>query len=123
MAAHALPTLVYGTIDVDGFTLQTLERRPPSFDPSKRYPVLFAPYGGPNSQWVTKKFTVGFEAYLASTLGYLVVSVDGRGTGFAGRMFRCAVRDNLGYWEAHDQIAAGKLWAQKSYVNEARMAI
>lgn len=122
-ATYSLPTVEYGNINVDGFTLQTRELRPPSFDPNKRYPVLFAPYGGPSSQLVNMQFTVGFEAYLASSLGYLVVSVDGRGTGSAGRMFRCVVRDRLGYWEAYDQIEAGKIWAQKSYVDNDRMAI
>ncbi|KAL6904511.1 putative dipeptidyl-aminopeptidase B [Trichoderma evansii] len=122
-ATYSLPIVEYGSINVDGFTLQTRELRPPSFDPRKRYPVLFAPYGGPNSQLVTMQFTVGFEAYIASSLGYLVVSVDGRGTGSTGRMFRCVVRDRLGYWEAHDQIEAGKLWAQRAYVDKDRMAI
>jgi dipeptidyl aminopeptidase len=49
--------------------------------------------------------------------------VDGRGTGFLGRKLRCITRGNIGYYEAHDQIAAGKIWAAKKYVDANRMAI
>ena len=56
-------------------------------------------------------------------LGYIVVTVDPRGTGFLGRKTRCIVRGNIGYWESHDQIAAAKMWAAKKYVDENRMAI
>lgn len=119
---HALPELIFETVTIEGFTLQTLERRPPGFDPSQRYPVLFAPYGASDSQCVDRQFTIDFNSYFAS-LGYVVVTVDGRGTGFAGRKMKTMVRGNLGYWESHDQIAAGKLWAKKPYVDEARMAI
>jgi len=60
---------------------------------------------------------------MASNLGYIVVTVDGRGTGFSGRALRCAIRGNIGYWESHDQIAAAKIWAAKPYVDADRIAI
>ncbi|ORY60242.1 dipeptidyl peptidase IV N-terminal region-domain-containing protein [Pseudomassariella vexata] len=120
---HELPLLEYGTINVDGFDLNYLERRPPHFDPKKKYPVLFQQYSGPGSQTVTKKFQVDFQSYVASSLGYVVVTVDGRGTGFIGRKARVCVRKDLGHWEAHDQIAAGKMWAAKKYVDATRIAI
>lgn len=118
-----LPIKLYSTINVEGFDLNVLERRPPGFDPHKRYPVLFYLYGGPGSQTVDKKFSVDFQSYVASTLGYVVVTVDGRGTGFIGREARCVIRGNLGYYEAYDQIATAKAWAGKSYVDESRIAI
>lgn len=120
---YALPAEVYSNITVDGFTLQVVERRPPHFNPAKKYPVLFFLYGGPGSQTVDRKFTVDFQSYIASSLGYIVVTVDGRGTGFIGREARCIVRGNLGHYEAHDQIEAAKMWASKGYVDESRMAI
>lgn len=119
----ALPAKIYQTIEVDGFRLQVVERRPPHFVPDRKYPVLFYLYGGPGSQTVSRQFAVDFQSYIASTLGYIVVTVDGRGTGFIGRKARCIIRGNLGYYEAHDQIAAAKIWGSKDYVDESRIAI
>jgi dipeptidyl aminopeptidase len=120
---HELPTFHYSTVNIDGFDLQVLERRPPHFNKKKKYPVVFHVYGGPGSQTVTKNFNIDFQAYIAAGLEYLVVTVDGRGTGFIGRKARCAVRGNLGYWESHDQIETAKIWAKKSYVDASRIAI
>ena len=120
---YALPAEVYTNVTIDGYTLQVLERRPPHFNPAKKYPVLFYLYGGPGSQTVDRKFTVDFQSYIASSLGYIVVTVDGRGTGFIGREARCIVRGDLGHYEARDQIEAAKIWASKRYVDESRMAI
>ena len=122
-AEHDLPLEIYSTITIDGFTLQTVERRPPHFSSEKRYPVLFHLYGGPGSQTVDKRFTVDFQAYVASNLGYIVVTVDGRGTGYIGRKARCIVRGHIGYYEALDQIETAKIWGQKPYVDEDRIAI
>lgn len=120
---HELPLLDYGTITVDDVELNYIERRPPHFDPKKRYPVLFQQYSGPGSQSVDKRFSVDFQSYVAAGLGYIVVTVDGRGTGFIGRKARVVVRKHLGETEAHDQIAAAKIWAAKPYVDESRIAI
>ena len=122
-AAHELPIEIYSTVEIDGFELQVVERRPPHFDGSKKYPVLFHLYGGPGSQTVDKKFNVDFQAYIASNLGYIVVTVDGRGTGFIGRKARCIIRGHIGYYEALDQIATAKIWGEKDYVDEERIAI
>ncbi|KAI4161437.1 MAG: hypothetical protein LQ342_004840 [Letrouitia transgressa] len=122
-ASHDLPAEIYQTITVNGIELNVVERRPPHFDEKKQYPVLFYLYGGPGSQTVNKKFTVDFQSSVASDLGYIVVTLDGRGTGFIGREARCVVRGVIGYYEAQDQIAAAKMWAQKKYVDANRMAI
>ena len=122
-AAHELPIEIYQTIDVDGINLNIVERRPPHFDENKKYPVVFWLYAGPGSQLVDKRFTVDFQAYLASNLGYIVITLDGRGTGFLGRKARTKIRDNLGHYEALDQITAAKTWAQKPYVDPERIAI
>jgi dipeptidyl aminopeptidase len=120
---YALPTKVYGTINVDGVELNYVERRPPNFDERKKYPVLFHQYSGPGSQQVNKKFAVDFQSYVAAGLGYLCVTVDPRGTGYIGRRNRVIIRGELGKWESHDQIAAAKIWAQKPYVDPERLAI
>lgn len=120
---YDLPTFHYSTVNINGFSLEVVERRPPSFDSKKKYPVLFQVYGGPGSQSVTKNFQIDYQAYVAGGLGYIVVTVDGRGTGFIGREARIVVRGDLGNLEAHDQIETAKIWAAKDYVDEKRIAI
>jgi dipeptidyl aminopeptidase B len=120
---HELPHEIYQNTTIDGFTLQVVERRPPHFDEKKRYPVLFHLYGGPGSQIVDRRFNIDFHSYIASSLGYIVVTVDGRGTGYIGRKARCIIRDDIGKYEARDQIETAKMWATKEYVDADRMAI
>ncbi|KAK4144912.1 dipeptidyl peptidase IV N-terminal region-domain-containing protein [Dichotomopilus funicola] len=120
---HELPLQTYGTINVDGVDLNFVERRPPHFDANKQYPVLFQQYSGPGSQTVNKRFAVDFQSFVTSGLGYICVTVDGRGTGYIGRKNRVIVRGNLGEYESHDQIAAAKIWAAKPYIDETRLAI
>jgi dipeptidyl aminopeptidase len=120
---HELPIKIFSTVNIDGYDLQVVERRPPHFSENKQYPVLFYLYGGPGSQTVTKGFTVDFQSYIAANLGYIVVTVDGRGTGFIGRKARTIIRGNIGYYEAFDQIETAKIWAQKKYVDASRLAI
>jgi dipeptidyl aminopeptidase len=120
---HELPIEIYQTVKIDGFELEVVERRPPHFNEKKQYPVLFYLYGGPGSQTVDKRFGVDFQAYIAANLGYIVVTVDGRGTGYIGRKARTIIRGNIGYYEAHDQIETAKIWAQKTYVDASRLCI
>ncbi len=122
-AAHELPIEIYSTINIEGIDLNVVERRPPHFDENKKYPVLFQLYGGPGSQQVNKKFSVDFQSYVASNLGYIVVTLDGRGTGFLGRKARTVVRGHIGYIEGMDQITAAKIWAKKTYVDAEMIAI
>lgn len=67
-----------------------------------KYPVLFRVYGGPGSQMVDVRFAQDWHAYLVAELQYIVVVVDGRGTGFRGRALRNPVKNNLGRWETVD---------------------
>lgn len=119
----ALPEILHQTVTVNGHQLPVMEYRPPTFDDRKKYPVLFHVYGGPQSQTVDRKFHVNYHSYLASTRGYVVVIVDGRGTGYMGAPATWSVGGQLGHYEAMDQIATAKLWAAKPYVDACRMAI
>jgi hypothetical protein len=65
-------------------------------------------YGGPSSQLADLKFNRDWDHYVACGLQYIVVIVDGRGTGYRGRKLRNPVRNNLGYFETRDQINAAK---------------
>jgi len=57
---------------------------------------------------VDQRFQRDWHEYLAVGLQYVVVTVDGRGTGYKGRKLRNPVKDNLGFWETKDQIEAAK---------------
>ncbi|ODQ64880.1 dipeptidyl aminopeptidase, synthesized as a glycosylated precursor [Nadsonia fulvescens var. elongata DSM 6958] len=123
---YHLPSVHHSQVDLStGVKVNTVEIRPPHFDETRKqkYPVLFYVYGGPNSQTVTKRFSYDFQKTVAAVADAIVVSVDGRGTGFMGREFRAFVHDQLGILEAQDQIAAAQLWASKSYVDADRLAI
>ncbi|KAF8555864.1 dipeptidyl aminopeptidase [Imleria badia] len=118
-------TITYSTIDSDGYELNVKEMRPPKMDDSGRtkYPVLFYVYGGPESQKVNVEYKRDWHDYLVCTLQYIVVVVDGRGTGFKGRRLRNPVRYNMGFWETQDQINAARIWAGKDYVDPKRIGI
>ncbi|KAL4265734.1 peptidase S9B family protein [Pleurotus pulmonarius] len=119
------PIASYGTIESDGYELNFKEIRPPRMDDSGRtkYPVLFRVYGGPNSQMVDLRFERHWHDYLACSLDYVIVIVDGRGTGYKGRKLRNPVKGNLGFWETKDQVNAARLWAAKDYVDPKRIGI
>ncbi|KAI9067913.1 dipeptidyl aminopeptidase [Trametes sanguinea] len=125
LAQYELPIVTHSTIESDGYELNVLEMRPPRMDDSGRtkYPVLFRVYGGPGSQMVDNRFYIDWHAYLVTELQYIVVVVDGRGTGFLGRALRNPVKNNLGRWETVDQINAAKIWAAKDYVDPKRIGI
>jgi len=118
-------TITTSTIMNDGYELNSMELRPPRMDDSGRtkYPVLFRVYGGPKSQLVDLAFHRDWHHYVACSLQYIVVIVDGRGTGFKGRKLRNTVKGNLGFFETIDQIAAAKAWAKKPYVDPKRIGI
>jgi dipeptidyl-peptidase-4 len=124
---YALPNITY--LDMahpDGYTLDAMLRLPPNFDPTKKYPLLLIPYGGPNAKEVHKDFNpLNWKAYVASDpeLEYVTLTVDGRGTGRKGRKFRSLVTSNLGQLEAEDQIWAAKEMAKNSWIDSEHIGI
>ncbi|CBX94099.1 hypothetical protein IAQ61_003970 [Plenodomus lingam] len=124
---YALPNITY--LDMEhpsGYTLDAMLRLPPNFDPSKKYPLLLIPYGGPNAKEVHKDFIpLNWKAYVASDpeLEYITLTVDGRGTGRKGRAFRSLVASNLGQLEAEDQIWAAKELAKNAWVDKEHIGI
>ena len=112
------------TIEVaPGRTLHGWMIRPPHFDASKRYPTVMHQYSGPDSQEVLDQFYIGWEYALAQA-GYVVVCVDGRGTGGRGTEWRKCTYRELGLRESSDQIAAAEaLPKQFNYIDGDRIAI
>ncbi len=112
------------TIEVaPGRTLHGWMIRPPHFDASKRYPTVMHQYSGPDSQEVLDQFYIGWEYALAQA-GYVVVCVDGRGTGGRGTEWRKCTYRELGLRESSDQIAAAEaLPKQFAYIDGDRIAI
>ncbi|KAI8062619.1 dipeptidyl peptidase IV N-terminal region-domain-containing protein [Gongronella butleri] len=123
LSTYDLPAIRMSTIQAGALELPVMEVLPPGFDVSLKYPVLFHVYGGPGSQLVSHKFALDWHTFVASHLGYIVVTVDGRGTGFQGRKYRSAVRGQLGNLETVDQVTAAKHWAKLDYVDSSRIAI
>jgi dipeptidyl-peptidase-4 len=99
--------------------------KPSNFDASKKYPVFMTVYGGPGhntveNQWEGSNYL--WYQYLAQK-GYVVVSVDNRGTGNRGEAFKKSTYKQLGKLETEDQIEAAKYMAAQSYVDAARIGI
>lgn len=96
--------------------------KPSTFDPKKKYPVVMVQYSGPNSQQVLDRFGIDWYYALADE-GFVIASVDGRGTGARGVEFRKQVYLNLGIKESDDQIAAANYFSTLPYVDGDRIGI
>jgi dipeptidyl-peptidase-4 len=109
----------------DGTPLNAWILKPANFDSTRRYPVLFDIYGGPGSQTVQNQYDgyVGSWHQLLAQKGYIIVSVDNRGTGGRGRAFKKMTQLQVGKYETEDQIAAARYLARLPYVDPGRIGI
>ncbi len=105
-----------------GDTLNAYIVRPRDFDPSKRYPVLLTQYSGPGSQTVCDRWSLDWEDALVDK-GYIVVSADGRGTGFRGERFKKQTYGRLGTLEVEDQLSLARHMAAQPWVDAGRIGI
>ena len=96
--------------------------KPVDFDPNKKYPVLMTQYSGPGSQSVADSFSLGWENVMVGN-GYIVVCLDGRGTGYMGEEFKKQTYGDLGRLEVEDQISFARYMASQSYVDGDRIGI
>ncbi len=97
--------------------------KPSNFSPGKKYPVIMWQYSGPDSQEVVDRWRMDWDYYAAAERGFVVICVDGRGTGGRGATFRNIVYRNLGYYETIDQIAAARYAASLPFVDAKRIGI
>lgn len=110
---------------VDGIMLNAWIMKPIDFDVNKEYPVLMYQYSGPGSQQVADKWFDSNDYWHAmlTEKGYIVVTVDGRGTGFRGADFKKLTQHELGKYEVEDQIEAAKYLANQPYIDANRIGI
>lgn len=114
------------------FTIQGAEKelnawmiKPANFDPTKKYPVYFNVYCGPGRNTVADSYSGSEYMYhqLLSQRGYIVVSVDPRGTMYRGADFKKSTYLQLGKLETEDLIAAAKELGKLSYIDASRIGI
>ena len=123
----------YATQRVEFFSFETSEGgdlngwmiKPRNFRENRQYPVFMYLYGGPGSQTVTdawKGMNYWWFQMLAQQ-GYIVVSVDNRGTGGRGEEFKKMTYQKLGHYETIDQIEAAKYLGSLPYTDKNRIGI
>ena len=123
---YQLPKKSFFTIKNEvGNDLNAYIIKPNDFDPNKKYPLLMFQYSGPGSQQVANKWLDSndyWHMYLAQK-GYIVLCVDGRGTGYKGADFKKVTQLQLGKYEIQDQIFVAKQMAKEAYIDEERIGI
>jgi len=128
--AYDMGTKAFFTFTTEsGVLLTGYMVKPKDFNPQKKYPVIMYQYGGPGSQQVKNAWNIGMngqgailEQYLAQQ-GYIVVCVDGRGTGGQGADFEKCTYLRLGELEAKDQVETALWLGQESYVDKDHIGI
>jgi len=109
----------------DGEDLNAVMLKPVDFDPSVRYPVIFYAYGGVSSQTVVNQWggARGLWHQMMTQKGFIVFSIDNRGTGGRGKNFENYMYQNLGTWPLRDHIEGVKYLSHLPYVDPSRIGI
>ena len=113
----------------EGVKLDGWMVKPKDFDTNKKYPVILFQYSGPGSQQVIDAWNAGsmgnggaFDYYLAQQ-GFIVVCVDGRGTGGRGAAFEKCTYQRIGELESRDQVETALWLGKQSYIDKERIGI
>jgi len=111
--------------NTEGTDLNCWMMKPANFDPSKKYPVLVAIYGGPGHNTVVDQFEGRGMLWhqMLCQEGYIVVSCDPRGTQYRGRKFKHSTYMNLGKNETEDFIDFAKYLASQTYIDKERIGM
>jgi dipeptidyl-peptidase-4 len=99
--------------------------KPADFDSAKKYPVVIYVYGGPHAQMVTNKWLGGarlWEQYMAQR-GYVVFTLDNRGSGNRGKEFEAIIHRQCGQPEMADQMKGVDFLKSQSYVDAERIGV
>jgi dipeptidyl-peptidase-4 len=107
----------------DGTLLHAQLTRPPDFDPTRRYPVVVYVYGGPHIQLIRNDFRRPSVWDVLSSRGYLVWTLDGRGSWGRGHAFESPIFKDMGKVELADQLEGVKYLKSLPYVDAARIGV
>jgi dipeptidyl-peptidase-4 len=109
----------------DGTPLNGRMFYPPDFDSTKKYPVLVYVYGGPHAQMITNSWMGGgdYWLYYMAQQGYVVFTLDNRGSSFRGLAFEQATFRSLGTVERADQLTGVNFLKQQRYVDGTRIGV
>ena len=107
----------------DGQMLYTRIIKPYNFDPNKKYPVIVYVYGGPHAQLITDTWLAGAGIYLnyLAQEGFVVFTVDNRGSADRGEAFEQVIHRQCGQMEMHDQMKGIEYLKTKPYVDADRI--
>lgn len=124
---YAMPEIVTGTVKAaDGVTdLYYRLVKPVGLDENKKYPTIVYVYGGPHSQLVTggwKNGVGGWDIYMAQR-GYVIFTLDSRGTSNRGHAFESVIHRNLGVQEMADQVKGVEFLKSLPYVDAGRIGV
>jgi dipeptidyl-peptidase-4 len=127
LADYTMGTAEFGTIKAgdDETDLHYRLIKPSNFDESKKYPVLVYVYGGPHAQLVTNSWYGGASLwmYWLAEQGYLVYTVDNRGSANRGFEFESVIHRQLGTAEMEDQLKGVEHLKSLPYVDGDRLAV
>jgi dipeptidyl-peptidase-4 len=109
----------------DGSELYTRIIKPSNFDPNKKYPVMVYVYGGPHAQMITNSWLYGANLwmYWMAEQGYLVFTLDNRGSAHRGFDFESQIHRQVGTIEIEDQMVGVEYLKSLPYVDAKRMAV
>jgi len=126
LADYKIGTAEIGSITAeDGTKLYTRLIKPSNFDATKKYPVLVYVYGGPHAQLVTNSWLDGASLwmYWMAEQGYLVFTIDNRGSAERGFAFESQIHRQCGTVEMEDQISGVDYLKSLPYVDGERLAV
>jgi dipeptidyl-peptidase-4 len=108
----------------DGATLYARLVKPPDFDPAKKYPVIIDVYGGPHIQLIQNRWGLtSLSDHLYAEHGFIIWSLDNRGSWGRGHAWETKVFENLGHYELEDQLAGVDYLKSLPYVDPSRIGI
>jgi dipeptidyl-peptidase-4 len=119
-------TTEIGTIKgKDGSDLYYRMIKPSNFDESKKYPVMVYVYGGPHAQMVTNSWLAGANLWMhwMANQGYIIFTLDNRGSGERGFAFESQIHRQLGTVEMEDQLTGVDFLKSLNYVDGNRLAV
>lgn len=124
---YAMPTFETGTLKAaDGKTdLYYRLTKPADFDPNKKYPAIIYVYGGPHAQCVTGGWlngSRGWDTYMAQK-GYIMFTIDNRGSSNRGLEFENATFRRLGIEEGKDQVKGAEFLQSLPYIDGNRIGV